>query len=162
MRDPRVRFPATLCGRSWNGPSPEDAQDRPWLLARLGPLVGLSGEPAAQEESFTAWRRFCEGLAADEPTVLVFEDLHWADPALLAFLEHLADWAEGVPLLLLCTARPELHEQHAGWAGRLRNATTINLAPLSDEETARLVSSSAGADGAARADAAGVVGAGGR
>ena len=120
---------------------PEDAQDRPWLLARLGPLVGLSGEPAAQEESFTAWRRFCEGLAADEPTVLVFEDLHWADPALLAFLEHLADWAEGVPLLVLCTARPELHEQHAGWAGGLRNATTINLAPLSDEETARLVSS---------------------
>ena len=40
--------------------------------------------------------------------VFVFEDLHWADPALLGFLEHLADWAEGVPLLLLCTARPEL------------------------------------------------------
>lgn len=91
---------------------PEDAQDRPWLLARLGPLVGLTGEPAAQEESFTAWRRFLEQLAADDPAVLVFEDLHWADPALPAFLEHLADWAEGVPLLLLCTARPELHEQH--------------------------------------------------
>jgi class 3 adenylate cyclase len=119
---------------------PEDAQDRPWLLARLGPLVGLTGEPAAQEESFTAWRRFLEQLAADGPAVLVFEDLHWADPALLAFMEHLADWAEGVPLLLLCTARPELHEQHPAWAGGLRNATTINLAPLSDEETARLVS----------------------
>ena len=45
-------------------------------------------------------------------TVLVFEDLHWADEALLSFLEHLADWAEGVPLLVLCTARPELYEQH--------------------------------------------------
>ena len=44
--------------------------------------------------------------------MLVFEDLHWADEALLAFLEHLADWAEGVPLLLLCTARPELYERH--------------------------------------------------
>ena len=118
----------------------EDIQDRPWLLARLGPLVGLSGEPAAEEESFTAWRRFLEQLAADEPAVFVFEDLHWGDPALLRFLEHLADWSEGVPLFVLCTARPELHEQHPGWAGGLRNATTINLAPLSDQETAQLVS----------------------
>src|SRR5712692_5036183 len=117
----------------------EAEQDRSWLLARLGPLVGLTAEPTGQEESFTAWRRFLEGLAGDEPAVLVFEDLHWADPALLAFLEHLADWAEGVPLLVLCTARPELHEQHSGWAGGLRNATTINLAPLSDQETAQLV-----------------------
>ena len=48
--------------------------------------------------------------------MLVFEDLHWADEALLSFLEHLADWAEGVPLLLLCTARPELYEQRPTWA----------------------------------------------
>ena len=74
-------------------------------------------------------------------TVLVFEDLHWADDALLAFLEHLADWAEGVPLLLLCTARPELYEQHPGFGANARNAQRINLAPLSDEETARLVAS---------------------
>ena len=94
-----------------------------------------------QEESFTAWRRFCECLAAEGPAVLVFEDLHWADPALLAFLEHLADWAEGVPLLLLCTARPELQEQHPTWAAEARNANTINLAPLTDEETARLIAS---------------------
>ncbi len=102
---------------------PQDDAELPWLRARLGPLVGVGGEPASQEESFTAWRRFCESLAADGPAVLVFEDLHWADPALLAFLEHLADWSEGVPLLLLCTARPELHEQHPTWAAGLRNAT---------------------------------------
>jgi predicted ATPase/class 3 adenylate cyclase len=118
----------------------EDAPDRPWLLARLSPLVGLAGEPAAQEESFTAWRHFLEQLGARGPAVLVFEDLHWADHALLAFLEDLADWSQGVPLLLLCTARHELHEQHPRWAGGLRNATTINLPPLSDQETAELVS----------------------
>ena len=73
--------------------------------------------------------------------MLVFEDLHWADDALLSFLEHLADWSQGVPLLLLCTARPELQEQHPTWAAGLRNATTINLAPLTDEETARLIGS---------------------
>ena len=73
--------------------------------------------------------------------MLVFEDLHWADEALLSFLEHLADWSQGVPLLVLCTARPELQEQHPTWAAGLRNATTINLAPLTDEETARLIGS---------------------
>jgi len=119
---------------------PESEQDRPWLLARLGPLVGLAGDPAAQEESFTAWRRFLDMLAATGPAVLVFEDLHWADQALLAFLEQLADWAEGVPLLVLGTARPELHEQHPSWAAGLRNANTINLAPLGERETAQLVS----------------------
>jgi class 3 adenylate cyclase/tetratricopeptide (TPR) repeat protein len=115
-------------------------EDRAWLLTRLAPLVGAGGEPAAQDEAFTAWRRFLEGLAAERMTVLVFEDLHWADPALLGFLEHLADWAEGVPLLLLCTARPELFERHPGFGANARNATRINLAPLSDAETARLVS----------------------
>src|SRR5438874_5354330 len=118
-----------------------DEPERNWLLQRLAPLVGVEAtSPAERQELFTAWRRFLEGLAAARPSVLVFEDLHWADEALLAFLEHLSEWAEGVPLLLLCTARPELYERHPGWAGRIRNATTINLPPLSDQETAELVS----------------------
>ena len=118
---------------------PEQETDRAWLKARLAPLVGAGGEPAAQEESFTAWRRFLDGLAAQNPTVLVVDDLHWADAPMLAFLEHLADWSTGVPLLLLCTARPELHEKHPTWAAGVRNAQTINLAPLSDDETATLI-----------------------
>ena len=119
-----------------------DVPDREWLKARLAPLVGVDhGSPSAREESFTAWRRFLETLAAENPTVCVFEDLHWADPALLAFLEHLADWSESVPLILVCTARPELYERESSWAGGKRNATTINLSPLSNAETARLVSS---------------------
>jgi class 3 adenylate cyclase/tetratricopeptide (TPR) repeat protein len=118
---------------------PEHEPDRAWLRARLAPLVGAGGEPAAQEESFAAWLRFLEGLAAQHPTVLVVDDLHWADEPMLAFLHHLADWSAGVPLLLLCTARPEIHEKHATWALGLRNAQAINLGPLSDEETATLV-----------------------
>nr|MDQ2933434.1 AAA family ATPase [Chloroflexota bacterium] len=120
---------------------PAGEAEREWLMARLGPLVGLDTGPAPErEESFTAWRRFLESLAADGPAVLVFEDLHWADEALLAFLEYLADWSEGVPLLIVGTARPELYEHNPGWAGGKRNAITINLAPLSDAETAELVS----------------------
>jgi class 3 adenylate cyclase/tetratricopeptide (TPR) repeat protein len=120
---------------------PADDPDVAWLRARLLPLVGAGGDPVAQEESFTAWRRFLELLAAGRETVLVFEDLHWADGALLSFLEHLADWAEGVPLLLLCTARPELYEQHPHFGADARNAQRINLGPLTDVDTARLLSS---------------------
>jgi class 3 adenylate cyclase/tetratricopeptide (TPR) repeat protein len=119
---------------------PPDDPDVAWLKARLLPLVGAGGERASQEESFTAWRRCFESWAEERETVLVFEDLHWADEAQLSFLEQLADWSQSVPLLLLCTARPELYERHPNWAGGLRNATTINLAPLSNEETARLLS----------------------
>jgi class 3 adenylate cyclase/tetratricopeptide (TPR) repeat protein len=123
------------------GALPEDDPDRSWLRARLAPLVGLPAEPASQEESFTAWRRVLETWAAARETVLVFEDLHWADDALLAFLEHLADWAEGVPLLVLCTARPELYERHPTFGANARNAQRINLSPLTDDETARLIGS---------------------
>jgi class 3 adenylate cyclase/tetratricopeptide (TPR) repeat protein len=118
-----------------------DEQDREWLKARLAPLVGLeSGSSAERDESFTGWRRFLEQMAASNPTVLVIEDLHWADPAMLEFLEHVTDWSEGVPMLLVCTARPELYERHSGWAGGKRNANTINLGPLTDAETAQLIS----------------------
>jgi class 3 adenylate cyclase/tetratricopeptide (TPR) repeat protein len=118
----------------------EEDPERAWLLARLAPLVGAPAEPVSQEESFAAWRRYCEGLAAERATVLVFEDLHWADTALLAFLEHFAEWTEGVPLLVLCTARPELYESHPTFGANARNAQRINLAPLTDLETAELVS----------------------
>jgi class 3 adenylate cyclase/tetratricopeptide (TPR) repeat protein len=118
-----------------------DSPDRQWLIQRLAPLVGVeTAAPAERQESFTAWRRYFEGLAAARETVLVFEDLHWADEALLVFLEHLAEWAGDVPLLIICSARPELYERRPGWAVGQRNAHTINLSPLSDEETYELVS----------------------
>jgi class 3 adenylate cyclase/tetratricopeptide (TPR) repeat protein len=118
-----------------------DGSERGWFRQRLLPLLGIEASSSAErEELFTAWRRFLEQIAEEDPTVLVFEDLHWADDAMLAFLEHLADRAEGVPLLVVGTARPELFERHPDYAAGLRNANTVNLAPLSEEETARLVS----------------------
>ena len=118
-----------------------DSDERPWLRARLLPLLGMdAGEAAAQAELFTAWRKFLEAVAEQGPMVMVVEDIHWADPPMLAFLEHLADWAQGVPLLIVCTARPELYETHAAWGSGLRNQTAIRLSPLSDTDTARLVS----------------------
>ncbi len=114
--------------------------EREWFRQRLLPLLGIeASSPAEREELFTAWRRFFESVAEQYPAVLVFEDLHWADPAMLAFLEHLADRAEEVPLLIVGTARPELFERHPDFTNSLRNATPVNLAPLSEQETARLV-----------------------
>jgi class 3 adenylate cyclase/tetratricopeptide (TPR) repeat protein len=121
----------------------EDASDTKWVEGHLRPLIGLADETQSgadrQAESFAAWRRFLEELAEQNPLILVFEDLHWADDSLLDFIDHLVDWATGVPLLVVCTARPELLARRAGWGGGKPNAATISLSPLSAEETARLV-----------------------
>jgi len=120
----------------------DDPAERDWLKARLAFLVGASAPgaaPADRSESFTAWRRFLEAVASDRPLVLVFEDVHWAGPALLEFLEHLVDAATGLPFLVVCTTRPELFERHPEWGGGKRNSTTISLAPLSRDETSRLI-----------------------
>ncbi|TMB86669.1 MAG: tetratricopeptide repeat protein [Chloroflexi bacterium] len=115
------------------------------MKSHLRPLVGLSSDLETggdrRGEAFTAWRRFFEALAEQRPLVLVFDDLHWADDNLLDFVEHLVDWAGGVPMLVVCSTRPELFERRVGWAGGKRNATTLSLSPLSEEETARLISS---------------------
>ena len=117
------------------------SDEQAWFRQRLLPLLGIEASSSAErEELFTAWRRFLEHIAESDPTVLVFEDLHWADDAMLSFLEYLADRAEGVPLVIVGTARPELYERRAEYAAGLRNVNTINLSPLSEEETARLVS----------------------
>ncbi len=119
-----------------------ETDEATWLEARLSPLVGADGESrtsASRDESFTAWRRLLEEMAARRPCVLVVEDLHWADDALLDFLEHLLDWSGPVPLLLLCTARPELFERRPAWGGGKRNATTISLSPLTEEDASRLL-----------------------
>jgi hypothetical protein len=73
--------------------------------------------------------------------ILVVEDLHWADDAVLEFLSHILDWAHQSPILILCTARLELYGIRADWGGGKRDAVTIGLAPLTDEETVQLVSS---------------------
>ena len=115
-----------------------------WVEAHLRPLVGLSGDDRirsdGRDEAFAAWRRFFEALAAREPLVLVFDDIHWADEGLLEFVDHLAASATGVPLIVLCTARPTIFERHPGWGGGQPNSTLISLGPLSDEDTAELVS----------------------
>jgi class 3 adenylate cyclase len=120
-----------------------DESERDWVERHLRPLVGLSVEVDAgsdrRGEAFTAWRRFFEGIAERSPLVLVFEDLHWADDGLLDFVDHLAEWVTGVPVLIVCTARPELLDRRPGWGGGKLNSFTASIPALTPEETTRLV-----------------------
>ena len=114
-------------------------EDREWVRQRLRALLGLEAPSVSREENFTAWLRFIEEIAVGEPTVLVFEDLHWADEALLAFFEHLATHADGVPLLVVATARPELLERHPTFAAGSTNVNRLSVDSLTPDETRRLV-----------------------
>jgi tetratricopeptide (TPR) repeat protein len=119
-----------------------DTSEREWLKARLSPLVGLATAaeaPAGRDESFMAWRRFLHLVAGQGPLVLVIEDLHWADQALLDFVEQLLDQAGAADLLVVVTARPELLDRRPGWGARRPDATTITLTPLDDRQTAMLL-----------------------
>jgi class 3 adenylate cyclase/tetratricopeptide (TPR) repeat protein len=116
-----------------------DDAERAWLARHLAPLLGLPAEQEDRTARFGAWRRWIELLADRRPLVLVFEDIQWADDELLDFVDELADWASDLPLLVVCTARPELFERRPGWGGGKRNVLTVSLGPLSDAETARIV-----------------------
>ena len=102
----------------------------------LGGLFGLPGSGSAEQ---TGWavRRLLEARAREHPVVLVLDDVHWAEPALLDLVEHLAERADG-PLLLLCMARPELLDARPGWGGAVP-ADAVHLAPLAGADADALV-----------------------
>jgi predicted ATPase/class 3 adenylate cyclase len=111
-----------------------DAEERAWVEPRVAQLLGLAEHVSTdREDLFAAWRLFFERLADQNPTVLVFEDLQWADTALLDFVDYLLDWSRNHPLFVLALARPELSERHGSWGTTKRDFTSITLEPLSDE-----------------------------
>jgi class 3 adenylate cyclase/tetratricopeptide (TPR) repeat protein len=116
----------------------EDERRRlePALLFLLG-----AGEPPAggREELFAAWRTFFERISLHGTTVLVFEDLQWADAGLLAFIDHLLEWSIGYPILVITLARPDLLERRPTWGAGHRNFVALALGPLPDEAMRRLL-----------------------
>lgn len=126
-----------LFGRSASSEVVSQIKER--LAALLG-LPGATGDLADDvDASHAAWRRYLIALAEDAPTVLVLEDLHWADDGFLNFLRSLVENAASVPLLVLATARPELFERRADWVSGLGDAMTITLTPLSESETSTVL-----------------------
>ena len=115
-------------------------EDADAIAQRVGQLIGLAGgEESSPEEMRWAVRSLLERLAVERPVVFVIDDLQWAEPTFLELVEYIADLARDAPILLACMARPELLDDHPGWAGGKLNATSILLEPLNAEECGKLV-----------------------
>jgi class 3 adenylate cyclase/tetratricopeptide (TPR) repeat protein len=105
-------------------------------------ILGVLGEAEAvgsTDEIAWAVRKLLEAAADDQPLVVLIDDVHWGEPALLDLIEHIADLSRDAPILLLCLARPELLDLRPAWAGGKLNATTVLLEPLAAPETDRLI-----------------------
>jgi class 3 adenylate cyclase/tetratricopeptide (TPR) repeat protein len=108
-----------------------DADDRRWVEPALLTLLGLEPAPAGgRDVLFAAWRIFFERIAERGTTILLFEDLQWADTGLLDFIDHLLEWSRGVPLLVVTLARPELFDKRPDWGAARRHFTAVALEPL--------------------------------
>src|SRR5436190_21441204 len=116
------------------------------VLARVTSVMGLSPEQFPIQELFWATRKLLELLARERPLVVVFEDLHWAEPTFLDLVEHLTETIEGSPALLLCNARPDLLEVRPGWASAA-NASHVVLEPLGADASRRVIENMLGDTG---------------
>jgi class 3 adenylate cyclase/tetratricopeptide (TPR) repeat protein len=117
-----------------------DDAERAWMEPRLAVL--LAPDPMAafdRDELFAAWRRFFERVSDSAPTVLVFEDIQWADPSLLDFIEHVAAWAREHPILVVTLARPELLERRPRWGAGVASFSSLHLERLPDEVIRKLL-----------------------
>nr|QCF28938.1 SARP family transcriptional regulator [Streptomyces sp.] len=116
----------------------------PRLLECLHQFVDPGAEPLVRlthtGDELAAWRRFLEHATLERPLVLLVDDLHGADDAVLNFVAGLADFS-GVPLLVVATARPELLQLRPEWGGGKRHVTTLTLDPLSDAAVDQLLDS---------------------
>jgi class 3 adenylate cyclase/tetratricopeptide (TPR) repeat protein len=116
-----------------------EEEDPDLIVDRILQLMGLNQDEVAAPETFWAVRKLTEALARRAPIVLVFEDIHWAEPNLLDLIEHIADLSRDAPIMLLCIARPDLLERRTGWGGGKMNASAILLEPLRPDESERLM-----------------------
>lgn len=121
-----------------------DDEERRWMEPRVAVLLERGGLAAFdRDELFAAWRRFFERVSDSAPTVMVFEDLQWADAGLLDFVEHLAAWTRGHPILIVTLARPELLDRRPAWGAGLGSFTALHLERLGDEAMRELLNSRA-------------------
>ncbi len=108
------------------------------VSGHLGVLVGVEAgaEASDREALFYSVREFIEAVAREQPTILIFEDVHWADANLLDLIRALATGVRGLPLLFVTLARPELLDLQDDWGSGSTGYTALTLGAL-DEEHAR-------------------------
>ena len=123
----REKINATV--RQWVA---DETQQR-WIESALLNVLGIGDQmPGGRDELFAALRTFFERIAEKGTTVLLFEDLQWADSGLLDFIDHLLDWTKSLPIFVLTLSRPELIERRPDWGSGRRNFVSLSLEPLSD------------------------------
>ena len=132
-RDPGGRGAGVRAGEA---PRHASRSTSPTGRARLGraaprpPARARGGRAGDEEDLFAAWRLLFERLAEESPTVLVFEDMQWADAALLDFVEYLLEWSRNQPLFVFRSpARSSPSAARTGASGK-RNFTSLYLEPL--------------------------------
>jgi class 3 adenylate cyclase/tetratricopeptide (TPR) repeat protein len=129
------------------GPDPEPALRALLTNVERGPIatrlimgaIGANDEPGSPEETAWAFRRLFETLAFSRPLVVVVDDIHWAEPALLDLLEYVLGFSSGAPILLLCLARPDVFDARPSWSAPRSRAKLLSLSPLSADESEDLI-----------------------
>jgi len=135
-------------------PADEDSEA---VVERVASGFGLSEAPADRTETFWGFRKLLEAVAAEGPLVLLFEDVHWAEPTLLDLIDYLGGAIDGLAVLILVVARPEPLDARS----RLAGATRVDLDPLSPAASRVLVEHLVG-DADRAVDLSGPVSAGAR
>jgi len=131
-RDPTEQVGEKLRGLVGSDPEGE------LVAERLAQLFGTAGVPVAAEETFWALRRLLEALARTSPVIVDHDDVQWAEPTLVDLIEYLGAWTREAPILLLCSARPDLLDTRPSWGSTVPGSTSIELEPLPTEEAERL------------------------
>ena len=118
----------------------ETGADADAVGGHLGVLVGVDAgaEAADREALFYSIREFLEAVAREQPTILIFEDVHWADPNLLDLVIALASGVGSLPILFLTLARPQLLDVRADWGTGATGYTGLTLGPLGEREAREL------------------------
>lgn len=120
------------------GPQREDA------ALRVASLMGLTSGSYSKDELLWGVRALFEAMAARRPLVVVFDDVHWAEHLFLDLIEHVVDGSQGVPLLVVCAARPELLDERGEFLAGRGNASRLELAELSRADAAAVIGALAG------------------
>jgi class 3 adenylate cyclase len=123
----------------------ESAPDADLIVERVAETIGVAKTVAGHKGTTWAIGRLFDELARQRPLVVVFDDLHWAEPTFLDLVEAVAEQSRDAPILLLCMARPDLLEVRPAWADEDQNATRLLLSPLSADESERLITNLLGA-----------------
>jgi class 3 adenylate cyclase/tetratricopeptide (TPR) repeat protein len=117
-----------------------DSTEREWVEPRLAHLLGLEERQVHEREDlFAGWRLFFERMAENDPVVLVFDDMQWADASLLDFVEYLLEWSRSYPIFIVTLARPDLVERYPQWGAGKRSFTSLSLEPLPEAAMEALI-----------------------